>query len=296
MGVSPSYSDGILFSMVYDSQNGAFTDTNDAWRVFPTDPLTGLNAFGNIYSKTGVAPTPQMLGTRPLFGTAMPIGSPSVGYVTDYTTGAQDKFVYVSTLPDENITNAGSGAVVNAELFCVKNDPMKDVFFTIYALPGCPTTPNVPLTTFRVNLNRGNIPWYLPPLPWNGPRSMLPVVHRTTGGVTIDLTYDPTGLSANSFKVEYPIDPSLPSATNQVHQVWIVTNQQMLPGDTLTADYTVDWPAATIPDNNGAATVPIAQNYSYPFYSTTIYNPAGVNNVARRCAVLFYRQHSPLIR
>ena len=274
-GASPAYSDGVLFSLVYDSQSGAFNDTNDAWRVFPTDPITGQNVFGNAFVKLGVAPTPQQLGLVPLLGMAMPIGSPNVGYVTDYTTGAQDKIVYVSTLPDENITTNGNGGAVNAELFCVKNDPLQDVFNTQYALAG--PIPAVQFSAFRANLNRGNIPWFLPPLPWNGSRALLPVCHRTTGGVNIDLVYDPTGASANSFKVEYPIDPTSTNNANQLHQIWVIPNQPLLPGDTITADYTVDWPAASIPDQTGTPIQPISQNFAYPFASTFIRNPLGAS-------------------
>lgn len=253
---SPAYSDGILFTLTYDNMSGAITDPINAWRVFPTDPLTGANVFVGAANnaKLGVAPSPQALGT-PLLGMPSPMGPPAVGYILDATTGAEDKMVYVPTLPPNNDLGDPTGSLLYAHLFSVKNEPLLD------------NSPNVPGTQFRATLRRGNIPWFLPSLPFAGMRSLLPVCHRTTNGVTIDLAYDPTGASANSFQVIYTQD------TGPLHQVIVIPNPPLNVGDTLTADYTTDWPGAPLPNGMGGTTTPSFQDMQPLFRSYMIPNP-----------------------
>jgi hypothetical protein len=275
-GASPTLSDGVLFSLVYDSAIGTTTDTNNAWHINPVDPLTGQNIFGD--NKLGTAPTPQSVlfqanlsVTVPILGMSMPVGSPMVGYVTDTTTGAQDKMVYVPTLTPDNNLNSGNGNGVWALFFSSKNDPLTDISGTSYA-SGLSINPN---TVFRAFGNRGNIPWFAPSLPFNGMRTLLPKVHRTTNGVTIDLTYDPTGSSVNSFKVV----SHLPAGVQNQHDTLVVVNPPINPGDTLTADYTVDWPAYSLPDLVSAANNQIVnRDMVNVFRVSRVINPFG-NNV-----------------
>ncbi len=274
-GASATLSDGILFTLVYDSAIGSTSDSNNAWHINPIDPISGTNVFGD--NKLGTGPTPQQVLFQanlsvqvPVLGMSMPVGSPMVGYVTDNTTGAQDKMVYVPTLtPDNNLTT-GNGDGLWALFFSSKNDPLTDIIGTSYA-SGLTLTPN---TTFRAFGARGNIPWYAPSLPFAGQRTMLPRVHRTSNGVTTDLTYDPNGASANSFKIV----SHLPAGIQNQHDTLVVVNPPINPGDTLSADYTVDWPSLPLKDLVSAATNPIVnRDVSNMFRVSRVANPYGNN-------------------
>gem|GEM_PF-3385143 len=281
---SAGYSDGILFSIVYDSQSGANTDTNDAWRIFPSDGITGQNVFGS--NKLGVAPTTQpFINGATVAGMSNPVGSPIVGYINDFSTGAQDKIIQVPCLPDENTLNSGGGGQIYSFLYSVKNDPLIDVSTTVTYVP---TGTNygidqraVPLAgvAFRATMTRGGIPWFVPSLPYSGNRSMLPVLHRITNGVSHDMQYDPNG-SLGSFQVEFLIDPSQSAslAGAPTHQIWVLPNPPLQPGETLSADYTVNWIGSNLPDlttSGNIPTTPGTRDYLNVFTNSKIFNPLG---------------------
>ncbi len=267
---SATVSEGVLFSLVFDNSAGAINTGNDAWRISATDVLTQNNVFGD--NKYGTAPSP-INSAGATNGMPYPIGSPAIGYMKDVTSGALDKVIQVPTLPDQNITLSGGAGEVYSLLYSAKNDTLIDVTTTTQYIP---TTGGFVAPTqgqaFRAMIRRGNLPWFAPSLPFNGNRGMLPVCHVTHNGVATDYAYSTSG-GVNTFSVAILNDAT---AGGGNHQIWILPNPALLPGDTITADYTIDWSGQSIPGYNGGPTIsPSTRDLASAFYTFKIVNPAG---------------------
>jgi hypothetical protein len=216
---APAFSDGVVFTL----WNQTGTDPNHQWHVAALDPLSGNEIFQES-STIGptVAPSTQPIGVVP--GIPNPIGSLTVGYVRDNATGALDKIVYVPTRTNDQ-TDTGAGTVKGI-WFSTKGEPLEPVT----------NTTNI----FTPKGTRSEMPWYLVNPPANGV-DLRPVVYQTkASGALIRLRY------GVDFTVIYA-----GTAPRRTILVTIVAASQ--PGDTFTADYTLDWPGAPLPIPAGSS-------------------------------------------
>lgn len=216
---SPAFSDGIIFTL----WNQAGGDSLHPWHVAAIDPFSGNEVFqntGNIGNS--VAPTTNVGLTGGIVnGIPNPVGSLSVGYVRDASTGALDKMIYVPSITFQS-TDVGA-AQIQGVWFSTKGEPLDPIDTNgNYAPRGA----------------RASVPWYLNPPNGNG-IDLRPVVYKTNAaGVTTRLTY------LTDFTVLY--QGASPRPVMQVH-----VNALAAPTDTFTVDYTLDWNAAPIPTGAG---------------------------------------------
>jgi hypothetical protein len=213
----PAFSDGVVFTL----WNQAGNDANHPWHIAAIDPLTGNEIFQESTNiGATVAPSTLSVGTLGgvVPGIANPIGSLTTGYVRDNATGALDKMIYVPTRTEQT-TDTGGGTVQGV-WFSTKGEPLEPA--------------NGATQVFSPKGTRAQVPWYLTAPPAGGV-DLRPVLYKRTGaGVLTRLRY------LTDFTVQYEGAP--PS-----RRMVITINALVAPGDSFTADYTLDWPADPLP-------------------------------------------------
>ena len=225
-GPSPAFSEGVLFTVIVDSNNSA----NNPWRVVAVDPLTGRSVFdnapinGGVNGTSGPCPTDQYAN---LLGLSTVTGPLNVGYIRDTATGALDKMIYVQTAAFNNGANAIGGGQMVGCWFATKQEPLQA------ADNGALHFRYTPIG------ERARVPWFLP-VNFNPALDLRPIVYVTHANGSVNrLVYN------TDFTVTY--EGSAP--TRQM----VVTLTTALPDtDKLFADYTVDWPDANITPVPGA--------------------------------------------
>jgi len=228
---SPAFSDGVLF-VAWNQQTA--NDPNHPWHIAAIDPLTGGEIFqegtGAAAIGNTVAPSALPAGTfGPGFVTGIPnlVGSPTVGYVRDDSTGALDKMIYVPTRPAQMpVVDTGAGQVQGV-WFSTKGEPLE---------PVATFPPVSPVITFTPSGSRKNVPWYLTNPPGGNSVDLRPVIYRRNAGGLTRLRYNV------DFTVQYVATGTTPPLNNIV-----VTIPSAAVGDTFTADYTLDWPGDVLP-------------------------------------------------
>jgi len=224
---SPAFSDGVLFT----AWQANASDANHPWHIAAIDPLTGNEIFHESATiGDSVAPSALPAGTftgGAVAGIPNIVGSPSVGYVRDDSTGALDKMIYVPTRTTLLPTKDSGAGTVHGVWFSTKGEPLETV-----------QPPTLPLT-FSPTGRRKNVPWYLTAPPANGV-DLRPVLYRNRAGVLTRLRYNV------DFTVQYT------GASGGLNDI-VVTIPSALDGDTYTADYTLDWPGDVIPIPAGSA-------------------------------------------
>jgi hypothetical protein len=223
---SPAFSEGILFVPMFN----VGSDANNPWHIAAIDPVNnGLSVFGGPPAAS-LAPTINIPGVS---GLGDITGSPTVGYVRDLATGAIDKMIYVPARPAG--AQQGSGSIQGV-WFQTKNEPLVQVGSTnAYAATG----------------DRGKVPWYVPTAAGNP--DLVPQIHILTRNPA---TGQIIGVVTHRFPS--PAFTLLYSGTAPDRTMQVILTSPLLPNQTVTADYTLNWPAAPMPVIGAGGALPTA--------------------------------------
>ncbi|MDE2205643.1 MAG: hypothetical protein KGK12_03280, partial [Armatimonadetes bacterium] len=224
---APVLSEGVLFAIAYVQS----ADVNHSWRVAAIDPATGANIFGTA---SGYAP----FSTPGVIGLPTPTGPLSASYVRDDLTGAQDKMIMV---PTEDLSNNTVTGAIDGLWFATRDEPL---VASSTGLAG----------DYSPIGNRAHVPWYAPTTGAN--TSLLPVVSVVTTNTQTGLVTNVTQLQSTQYQILYL---GAPGSRNMVVRLSTPLNPPVGFTQTVSADYTVDWPDAPI---GAGASVPIASELS----------------------------------
>ena len=227
---APAYSEGVLFTLV-----PAFGSTGtNPWRVAAVSAATGASIFEPSSYGPPVAPAPSLANSTGLDGFPEPIGPITVGYVHDDATGAQDKMIYVPTLPQQ--VNGIQVGIMAAVWFGSKNEPLERMTGNSGGL--------VPRVFFQPQGERKFAPWNLTPSQ-QGLDIMPHVYLHPQNGLDIQLAYN------TDYTVTYEGGNGAP------HTIRVAVNEALIkdPSYEVFADYTLNWSGADLPNSTGTDTV-----------------------------------------
>ena len=228
---APALSDGVLFTLVFSPPNSGATELG--WRIAAVDVLAsmrdgknGLSVFdngANASSNAQVAPSASFNGGLP--GFYNPTGSLTVGEVKSTESDAVDRVVYVPVAAD-NLGNTARTGIIHTAWFSTRNEPL----LLDNADPS--------KLTYMPNGQRARIPWYTN----DGAVTTMPmmpevhVAHRNIANGPV------ISVGTYGYKVDFDVSYQ-PEAGGQYHDVRVIFHSNVIgPNDTISADFTVDWP------------------------------------------------------